>query len=63
MGTKSVFSVLMIKEYSYTMLLWDGHVLFVPKGSSFRLVVVFGVREGKSMQAMTNTSKVTVDKE
>jgi hypothetical protein len=43
---RSVLSVSEIEKKGYYVLFRDGHVLFVPRGFSFKSTVVLGVREG-----------------
>jgi hypothetical protein len=64
MGAMSVFSALEIEEKGYATLFHDGQV------SSSDTTMVLGVREsnmyrqkGQPMRAMTNSSRVTVDRE
>jgi hypothetical protein len=44
MGVKTVFSASTIEENGYVALLWNGHVLFIPKGCSLDTAMVLGVR-------------------
>jgi hypothetical protein len=67
---RSVLSVSEIEKKGYHVLFWDGQVLFVPRGSSFRSTVVLGVREsnlyrlkGQPMRAMASSSRLTEDRE
>jgi hypothetical protein len=38
-------------------------VLFIPRGYSFKSIMVLGVREGHSMHVVTNRSKQTDEEE
>jgi hypothetical protein len=41
---RSVLSVSDIEKKGYYIFFWDGQVLFVPRGSSFILTMVLGIR-------------------
>jgi hypothetical protein len=67
---RSVVLVLEIENKGYHILFQDGQVLFVPRGSSFISVMVFGVRgsnlyrlNGHPIQTIAKNSRVTVDRE
>jgi hypothetical protein len=67
---RSVLSVSEIEKKGYHILFWDGQVLFVPRGSSFRSTVVLGVRErnlyrlkGQPIRAIASSSRLTEDRE
>jgi hypothetical protein len=64
MGARSVLSTLTIEEKDYAVLFGDGHVLFMPRGSSLRSTMVLGVREsnlyrlkGQPMGAMAGRAE------
>jgi hypothetical protein len=66
---RSVLSVSEIERKGYHVLFQDGQVLFVPRRSSFRSMVILGVREGKyrlrgqPMHVVTSRSKETDEEE
>jgi len=67
---RSVVSVSEIEKKGYHILFQDGHVFFVPRRSSFRSAVVFGVRKGnlnrlrgQPMRTMANSGRETNEEE
>jgi hypothetical protein len=62
MGSRSVLSVLAIKENGYAILFQDEPMFFIPRGSSSDRTIVLVVRGGQPMRFMANRNIVTMNR-